>query len=235
MPVKLQMTSSACTPSPPGLQPPISVVDIQGTWREAKTTTVWKVDGIVAQKHKQRSKAVVLSDSPNGVEWGTGNLMGSIEDALLVWRNRTGQVMYTWERPGPESLDSQPSQAMSAQEPTIHAALQVKDKCGKEPAKAVVSEKAEEPAAHLSSPRSTSSTVSTAPTDSAGGMAHSAISIGGDVRVPVMKVDNKPTKQTAQEVAKLLEMAGSRLASGDYATAMQYVLFAQTLDPPAVK
>merc|ERR1719421_699540 len=120
MPVRLEATSSAGSPSSLGgptgtpVSPPspasttskkASVVDIQGTWREEKTTTVWKVDGIVAQKHKQRSKAVVLSDSPNGVEWGMGNLMGSIEDGLLVWRNRTGQVMYEWGRVESEGLD----------------------------------------------------------------------------------------------------------------------------------
>jgi hypothetical protein len=215
MPVKIQMSSSA------GLHPPVSVVDIQGTWREAKTMTVWKVDGIVVQKHKERSKSVVLSDSPRGVEWGTGNLIGSIEDGLLVWRNRTGQVMYEWERPGPKSLDAQPKHgAQTKQKPPIRV-VQIKGQCAKDPAHAVLKEKPAESAAHNSSPRSTSSTVSTAPTDSVG-----AAGIGSEVRV-----DKKKTTQTSQEVATLLEMAGSRLASGDYGAAMQYILFAQSLDP----
>jgi hypothetical protein len=197
--------------------------------------TVWKVDGIVAQKHKQRSKAVVLSDSPNGVEWGMGNLMGSIEDGFLVWRNRTGQVMYEWGRCGPESVDLPPQ---PKKEPKSPAVLQSKGKCAKETTSAV-----EEPTAHLLSPRSTSSTVSTAPTDAAAVLAPGAASIGGDLRGPAMNCkkqtkqpkQTKQTKQTTQEVAKLLEMAGSRLASGDYGAAMQYVLFAQTLDPLQVK
>jgi hypothetical protein len=36
---------------------------------------------------------------------------------------------------------------------------------------------------------------------------------------------------TTQEVANLLEMAGSRLAKGDYGAAMQYIIFAQALYP----
>jgi hypothetical protein len=216
MPVKLQMT---------GLQLPASVVDIQGTWREAKTATLWKVDGIVAQKHKQRSKAVVLSDSPNGVEWGMGNLLGSIEDGLLVWRNRNGQVMYEWGRLESESLDP-PSQ--SKQAPKSHTAPRSKGKSAKERPTVVVKSKREETPAHLSSPRSTSSTVSTAPTDTAAGLAL------GELRGPAMKGDTRTTPAT-MEVSQLLEMAGSRLASGDYGTAMQYVLFAQTLNLPEVK
>jgi hypothetical protein len=192
--------------------------------------TVWKVDGIVAQKHKQRSKAVVLSNSPNGVEWGMGNLMGTIEDGILSWRSRTGQVAYQWGRCwlDPES----PKQA-----PKSNAALQTKGKDekeaslvknSKEAAVAVAEQNPEE------SPRSTSSTVSTAPTDTAAGLAHGARGIGGELPKPAMR-GNKKKKQTSDEVEKLLEMAGSRLASGDYGTAMQYVLFAQTLDAPRVK
>jgi hypothetical protein len=181
------------------------------------------VDGIVAQKHKQRSKAVVLSDSPNGVEWGMGNLIGSIEQGLLVWRNRAGKVMYEWQ---PDGLDSQP-----AQEPKSNAVPQRKGKDASVP----------ETVAQLSSPRSTSSTASTAPTETAPPL-HSAANtayqgyntarIAGDLSsMKQMLKTTKVKQQTKQEVAKLLEMAGSRLASGDYGTAMQYVLFAQTLHP----
>ena len=73
-------------------------------WREEKTNTLWKVDGIVAHRHKQRSKAVVLSDSPNGVEWGNANKMGSIEGGLLIWRNRRGHVTHEWERVDPQGF-----------------------------------------------------------------------------------------------------------------------------------
>lgn len=214
MPVKLEIT---------GPQLPASVVDIQGTWREAKTATMWKVDGIVAQKHKQRSKAVVLSDSPNGVEWGMGNLLGSIEDGLLVWRNRNGQVMYEWGRLESDCLDTPPQ---SKQAPKSHTAPRSKGKSSKERPTAVVKGKREEA---NNSPRSTSSTVSTAPTDAA------ALPMApGDLRGPVMKGDTQTTPATI-EVSQLLEMAGARLASGDYGTAMQYVLFAQTLNLPEVK
>lgn len=237
MPVKLEIPSSACTPSSPSVQPSTSVVDIQGTWRETKTMTVWKVDGIVAQKHKQRSKAVVLSDSPNGVEWGMGNLMGTIEDGILSWRSRTGQVAYQWGRCwlDPESPKQAPkSNAALRSLPGKHekeASRQVKH--AKEAVVAVAKQNPEESLAHLSSPRSTSSTVSTAPTDTAAGLKHGAGGIGGELPKQAMR-GNKQTKQTSNEVEKLLEMAGSRLASGDYGTAMQYVLFAQTLDAPRV-
>jgi hypothetical protein len=220
----LSAPSAPSAPSVPSasLQSPIlSVVDIQGTWREEKTKTLWKVDGIVAQKHKQRSKAVVLSDSSNGVEWGMGNLMGSIEDGLLVWRNKNGNVMYEWERPtGPEGLDSPdaPLTSTSAQEPKNCAPpLRSKSKA------AALKRKPEEHA----SPRSTSSNASTAPTETKPYVAPTG---NGVPRGPATNLDKvKTNKHSTQEVSKLLEMAGSRLAAGDYGTAMQYVLFAQSL------
>jgi hypothetical protein len=193
------------------------------------------VDGIVAQKHKQRAKAVVLSDSPAGVEWGMGNLTGSLENGLLTWRNRTGTVMYEWERLGPENLDSVAAQPKNAvQAPKSHAAGRSNGKAN-EAAKAVKGkpskESSKEPTAQFASPRSTSSTVSTAPTDAVTPCA----SRPGEVRSTGTQPDKKQANPSNQEVAKLLEMAGSRLASGDYGTAMQYVLFAQTLYPPDVK
>jgi hypothetical protein len=196
--------------------------------------TLWKVDGIVAQKHKQRAKAVVLSDSPAGVEWGMGNLTGCMENGLLTWRNRTGKVMYEWERLGPENLDSQPAQPKNAvQEPTGHAVGRSNGKTT-ESAKAVKGkpskESSIEPAAQFASPRSTSSTVSTAPTDAVASPTEPR-----EVRATGTQPDKKQTNPSKEEVAKLLEMAGSRLASGDYGTAMQYVLFAQTLTAPDVK
>jgi hypothetical protein len=220
MPVKLQVT---------GPLTPTSVVDIQGTWREEKTATLWKVDGIVAQKHKQRSKAVVLSDSSDGIEWGMGNLMGSIEDGLLVWRNRNGQVMYEWGRLEPETVDPP---AQSKQVAKINTAARSKGKSAKQRSMTVVKGKPEEAPAHLSSPRSTSSTVSTAPTDTAACFARGAT---GDPLPGQSMEGTKQKMQTSLEVAQLLEMAGSRLATGDYGTAMQYVLFAQTLNQPEVK
>jgi hypothetical protein len=55
---------------------------------------------------------------------------------------------------------------------------------------------------------------------------------GGDSGSPNMTPNNEQaTQQPSNEMAKLLEMAGARLASGDYGLAMQYVLFAQTLHP----
>lgn len=288
---------------------------------------MWKVDGIVAHKHKQRSKAVVLSDSPAGVEWGNANLLGSIEGGLLIWRNRSGHVTYEWERVDPDMLDSLPPQLKNAQEPKGYdAAGQGRNKnVAKQPSKASKGtpqvstpvSPAPNPAllappknyltATSNSPRSTASTASTeeekwrhapgtkaskeqrAPAPWAPGSAkeemwlrpaalpagaprtmprgypegdRAAFPAGGrtappgaaapaeassmpaarlaaalkEARVPGgapnMMVNNKQsTQQTSNEVAKLLEMAGSRLASGDYGTAMQYVLFAQTLHP----
>jgi hypothetical protein len=184
--------------------------------------TLWKVDGIVAQKHKQRSKAVVLTDSPRGVEWGMGSLLGSFEDGILVWRKPTGKVMYEWERYSPEASDALTLQPKSAQEPKSHAALKSNCKAANGPATAAKGKPPKQPAPkELSSPRSTSSsTVSTAPTDAAPG------------EVPATsKADTTEKNPTTQEVANLLEMAGSRLAKGDYGAAMQYIIFAQALYP----
>ena len=50
------------------------------------TNIVWKVDGITAEKSKsrQRSKIVILSDSPAGVEWGEGNLIGRMDRGYVL-------------------------------------------------------------------------------------------------------------------------------------------------------
>ena len=85
-----------------------SVLDIQGQWFEETTKQVWTVTGIVAersktrkpQSSKQSSKPVVLSDGPNGVEWGSGNLKGNMEGGYLVWRNRQGEATFFWNRGG---------------------------------------------------------------------------------------------------------------------------------------
>ena len=85
-----------------------SVLDIQGQWFEETTKQVWTVTGIVAersktrksQSSKQSSKPVVLSDGPNGVEWGSGNLKGNMEGGYLVWRNRQGEATFFWNKGG---------------------------------------------------------------------------------------------------------------------------------------
>ena len=70
---------------------------------------VWTVSGIVAERPKtaglqgkpMSSKPVVLSDGPNGVEWGSGNLKGNMEGGYLVWRNRQGEATFEgpkWDR-----------------------------------------------------------------------------------------------------------------------------------------
>jgi hypothetical protein len=244
MPVRCGSSSSARAPSSPhtaSLKSNATVVDIQGTWREEKTNTVWKVDGIVAKKHKQKSKAVVLSDSPNGVEWGEGNLIGSIEDGVLSWRNRAGKVMYEWQQ---EGLDSQPSNLKYALEPksrpvvdspSSHLKYALEPKSNPAPRKRGNDASMQKPVApenekKFSSPRSTASTASTAPTESAPFLMLGPLSYAGDRSISKQEHNTNHVKQQpTKEVEKLLEMAGSRLASGDYGTAMKYVLFAQTL------
>jgi hypothetical protein len=189
------------------------------------TSSTWKVEGIVAQKQKQRAKAVVLSDSPNGVEWGMGAMTGSIEDGLLVWRRstagHTGEVKYTWTRPGPERLDSPLSKSGRMQEPKTKAALRSRKRMpssAKGEAGDVVKGTLQKAPAQLSSPRSASSDTSTAPTDTSPFSVYS----------PEMKLGKMQT--TPQEVTQLLEMANNRLAFGDFGAAMRYV--SEALDLP---
>jgi hypothetical protein len=149
--------------------------------------------------------------------------------------------MYEWERHSPENPAAPPLQPKSAQEPKSQAALKSNNKgtngsatavTGK-PSKPAPKEPTKEPPAQLASPRSTSSTASTAPTDAAPGEVHSTVKeASGDLGAPVVKL-NSTQNPTTQELAKLLEMAGSRLANGDYGTAMQYLLFAQALSSTA--
>merc|ERR1719473_2186724 len=70
-------------------------------WREKSTQNVWIVSGIIAERAKRQKaqkKPIVLSDGPQGVEWGNGNLKGSFEDGMLVWRNRRGEATYCWKK-----------------------------------------------------------------------------------------------------------------------------------------
>merc|ERR1719478_911189 len=79
----------------------LSVTDIQGKWREKSSRSVWKVTGIVVEKAgvpRLQKQPVVLSDGPNGVAWGNGNLTGNLEDGWLVWRNRRGETTYCWKK-----------------------------------------------------------------------------------------------------------------------------------------
>jgi hypothetical protein len=82
----------------------VSVRDIQGQWRETNTPNEWLVDGIVVERakaskgQKKNNKPIVLSDGPDGVEWGNGNLIGNLEDGCLVWRNRRGEATYHWSK-----------------------------------------------------------------------------------------------------------------------------------------
>merc|ERR1719353_2183720 len=80
----------------------LSVNDIQGQWSEMNTTDVWEVNGIVVEKANVpkglKKRPIVLNDGPEGVMWGSGNLTGNLEDGVLVWRNRRGEVAYSWEK-----------------------------------------------------------------------------------------------------------------------------------------
>merc|ERR1719387_233567 len=80
----------------------VSLVDIQGTWLEQKTKTIWIVDGITARKARRRATHHVLTDSGDGVEWEDGTLHATLEGNVLLWRSKRGSkrggIFYTWTR-----------------------------------------------------------------------------------------------------------------------------------------
>lgn len=191
----------------------LSVCDIQGSWREKSSDKVWTVNGIVAEKTKQpraHTKPVVLSDGPHGVEWGTGNLKGSLEDGCLVWRNRRGDATYFWEK----------LEARSEATGTDKSAGQAKQllpitKPPPAPAKAISPTKIEN-----QSPRSTLSDTSNETAE----MTAGAGSLG-------RRPSNEVEACAFAEVKTLLAMAGDRLLAGDVYMSMKYIELAQQIQP----
>merc|ERR1719506_610574 len=99
------------------------------------------------------SKPVVLSDGPNGVEWGSGNLKGNMEGGYLVWRNRHGEATFFWNKVG--CLSTVPHAELTTIAGTTNQAPP-----SKVPTKPHVEVKAEN-----NSPRSTNSTRDPTPID----------------------------------------------------------------------
>merc|ERR1719460_3030854 len=101
----------------------LSVTGIQGLWAEKDTKNTWEGNGIVAEKtHRprgQKKSPIVLSDGPDGVMWGKGNLMGNLEDGMLVWRNRRGEATYRWEKVSgkAEAMQAAKARATAAEKP----------------------------------------------------------------------------------------------------------------------
>jgi hypothetical protein len=193
----------------------LSVCDIQGQWRETNTQKVWVVNGIVAESKKKtmvKQKPIVLSDGPTGVEWGNGNLKGSMEDGCLVWRNRRGEATYSWKKlEGPsEATRSAPmTEAEKPQHITTIASLpQVPTKTNSK----------ENP-----SPRSTNSGTSDETAEMTAAM--------GNLAVIANHVDTDQNDIATAEIQMLVELARNRLLAGDVYMSMRYITLAQQVQP----
>jgi hypothetical protein len=180
----------------------LSVRDIQGQWREINTTNEWTVDGIVVEKpkgskgQKKSNKPIVLSDGPAGVEWGNGNLLGSLEAGCLVWRNRRGEVAYRWAK------SDAPAKPVPSALPPM---LPIKVPASKEDF----------------SPRSTNSAQSKETDEMAAGMASLMLN-AGQVENPADEIAFAEVKMLL-EMARTRLMAGDVYTSMRYITLAQQV------------
>jgi hypothetical protein len=200
----------------------VSVRDIQGQWREKDTQNIWTVNGIVAERAKRpkaQKKPVVLSDGSQGsVEWGNGNLKGKLEDGMLVWRNRRGEVTYCWQK-----FDS----TMEFPYADLKTALPKVRRTPPQMTPPPVPRSSKippPPAKEEHSPRSTDSgnTVETAAMN---------FGMGGGVPALDAGVDEKADDIAVAEMKMLVEMAGKRLMAGDVYMSMRYITLAQQVQP----
>jgi hypothetical protein len=201
----------------------LSVCDIQGQWREKNTSNIWIVSGIVAERAKRpkgQKKPIVLSNGPQGVEWGNGNLKGSLEDGWLVWRNRRQEATYCWKKlenindiplpeplPAPRKVKRTPP-ATSPPPPPLPLKPHTKED---------------------QSPRSTNSAGTNDTAALAAGMAAMGVS-----NLPGMdgnSADGQPDGIAVAEMKMLVEMAGNRLMAGDVYMGMRYITLAQQVQP----
>jgi hypothetical protein len=200
----------------------LSVCDIQGQWRETGTENEWTVDGIIVERAKgptkiqKKNKPIVLTDGPAGVEWGNGNLVGSMENGCLVWRNRRGETTYSWQKSEKlaeeKPAESVPAKRVSKTAPLVPSSL----------AKTDLSTKKED-----LSPRSSNSGDSGESKETAAmtaGMGSLAMSMGANL-------DYQQNEIAFGEVQMLLEMARNRLLAGDVYTSMRYITLAQQVQP----
>jgi hypothetical protein len=200
----------------------LSVCDIQGQWREKNTQNVWIVSGIVAERAKRPKalkKPIVLSDGPQGVEWGNGNLKGKFEDGCLVWRNRRGEATYCWKKLDNSSEVLPPLPVTEA--PKVRRTPPVASPPPPPaPTKfiAPANTKTED-----QSPRSTNSAGTTETAALTGGM--------GSFAPDASNVDDQPDGIAVAEMKMLVEMAGNRLMAGDVYMGMRYITLAQQVQP----
>jgi len=199
----------------------VSVRDIQGYWCEKSTDTEWTVDGIVVEiskgskTQKRNHKSIVLTDGPAGIEWGNGNLIGSLEDGCLVWRNRRGEASYYWQRADGkrEAKRTEPKPVARKSKDTLYPMKPLPTKISLQTTK------------EDSSPRSTNSATSNETAAVTAGMAGLMMNAGHHLQ-------SQSDEATFGEVAILLEMAHNRLMAGDAATSLQFFQLAQQVKPP---
>jgi hypothetical protein len=204
----------------------LSVRDIQGQWREKDSMNIWTVNGIIAERAKRQKaqkKPIVLSDGPQGVEWGNGNLKGSFEDGLLVWRNRRGEATYCWRKlennvevtvqGGPILVTKKVKRT-----PPVASPPPLPINVQKIPSHAKTEEL---------SPRSTNSAGTTETAALAAGM--------GNLAVDASNVESPPDGIAVAEMKMLVEMAGNRLMAGDVYMGMRYITLAQQVQNPLMQ
>merc|ERR1719199_678331 len=170
----------------------LSVNDIQGQWNEMNGSDMWEVNGIVAEKTTvskgQRKRPIVLNDGPDGVMWGSGNLTGNMENGVLVWRNRRGEVSYCWEK-GAEKTKGMPQ------------------------AKKTGVAKARPNPVSVPPPSSTNSMEKLTPRSTASGMSSKTTEIMAEIGNSAMSTnitEEQPDEVALAEMQMFMEMARSR-------------------------
>jgi hypothetical protein len=195
----------------------LSVSEIQGPWSEMNGTGVWEVNGIVAEKASrpkgERKRPIVLNDGPDGVMWGSGNLTGNLENGVLVWRNRRGEVAYSWEKCAEKMKGmAKVKKTGVAKERT----LQMPNLDSVPP------------------PSSTDSMEKLTPRSTSSGMSSETTEIMAEVGKSAMYA-SKPEEQkddvAVAEMQMFMEMARSRLLAGDVYMSMRYITLAQQVQP----
>jgi hypothetical protein len=206
----------------------LSVRDIQGQWREKNAQNIWIVSGIVVERAKRikaQKKPIVLSDGPNGVEWGNGNLKGNFEDGCLVWRNRRGEIAYCWTK-----FDS------SSEVPTAQPMMEIQKERNARRTPPMVSPPPVPTKATLPTEKEvTNQDQSPRSTDSSANSIETAAITGGVGSMVLNashgQVEGKPDDIAVAEMKMLVEMAGNRLMAGDVYMSMRYITLAQQVQP----
>jgi hypothetical protein len=205
----------------------LSINDIQGQWSEMHTAEVWEVSGIVAEKGTrpkgQRKRPIVLNDGPEGVTWGSGNLTGSLEDGVLVWRNRRGEVTYCWEKLEEKAKGMQPARKTGTPEARKTSQVHMPDTDSvRTPSRKNSVEKL--------TPRSTSSGMSNETTEITAEIGSSANPYLAPL-IPTGNLEEQPDDVAVAEMKMLMEMASNRLLVGDVYMSMRYITLAQQVRP----